>query len=113
MTSSPGLNAFSMVPSGEVLVTLPLGVVGENCPLVSPPALATALRPCGVLFYQTFSQTRITGVGPSNPAFRLADNELLRLLPQLRLRFYREEASLGDLGVGCRDLAMLVGERPR
>ena len=77
------------------------------------PALATALRPCGVLFYQTFSQTRITGVGPSNPAFRLADNELLRLLPQLRLRFYREEASLGDLGVGCRDLAMLVGERPR
>ncbi len=77
------------------------------------PALTAALRPGGILFYQTFSQTRVTGVGPSNPAFRLADNELLRLLPGLRLRFYREEASLGDLGVGCRDLAMLVAERPR
>ena len=77
------------------------------------PALAAALRPGGVLFYQTFSQTRITGVGSRNAAFRLADNELLRLLPQLRLRFYREEAWLGDLGAGYRDLAMMVAERPR
>ena len=76
------------------------------------PALAAALRPGGLLFYQTFTPTRITGVGPSNSRFRLADNELLRLLPDLRLRFYREEGALGDLGAGCRDLAMLVGERP-
>jgi 2-polyprenyl-3-methyl-5-hydroxy-6-metoxy-1,4-benzoquinol methylase len=77
------------------------------------PALSAAIRPGGILFYQTFSETRITGVGPSNPAFRLADNELLRLLPDLRLRFYREEASLGHLDAGYRDLAMLVAERPR
>lgn len=76
------------------------------------PALVAAMRPGGVLFYQTFSQTCITGVGPSNPNFRLADNELLQLLPGLRLRFYREDAALGDLATGCRDLAMLVAQRP-
>src|SRR3972149_2515765 len=31
-----GLNASSMAPSGEVVVTNPLSLVGEDCPLVRP-----------------------------------------------------------------------------
>jgi hypothetical protein len=49
--------------------------------------------------------------GPSNPAFYLADNELLELFRSLKLRVYREENRLGDLHKGSRDIAMLVAER--
>jgi len=75
------------------------------------PALIAALRPGGLLFYQTFTRSGVSDRGPSNPAFRLDDNELLRLCGELAVRFYREEQRLGDLGKGQRDLAMLVAER--
>ena len=76
------------------------------------PALAAALRPGGLLFYQTFSQDGVSGRGPNNPKYRLATNELLRLFPGLTLRFYREEGPVGDLGRGTRDLVQFIGQRP-
>jgi tellurite methyltransferase len=76
------------------------------------PAIAGALRPGGLLFYQTFSLEGVSGRGPSNPAYRLGTNELLRLFPGLTLRFYREEGRLGDLTRGTRDLVQLVAQRP-
>lgn len=76
------------------------------------PALAAALRPGGLLFYQTFAQEAVSGCGPSDPCFRLGTNELLRLFPGLTLRFYREEGRLGDLAKGTRDLVQLIGQRP-
>ena len=74
--------------------------------------LTAALRPGGLLFYQTFSHNAVSDCGPSNPDFRLADNELLALFPSLRVRFYREEGRLGDITLGERDIAMLVAEKP-
>ena len=76
------------------------------------PALADALRPGGLLFYQTFTQEAISDCGPENPQFRLAPNELLRLFPGLLVRVYREEGRVGDLSRGTRDLALLVAQRP-
>jgi tellurite methyltransferase len=76
------------------------------------PALAAALRPGGLLFYQTFARDAVNGRGPSDPCFRLATNELLHLFPGLTLRFYREEGRLGDLSRGTRDLVQLIGQRP-
>jgi len=76
------------------------------------PSLIAALRPNGLLFYQTFVRESVTGKGPSNPDFRLGRNELLTLLPGLVIRVYREEGSVGDCTRGFRDLAMLVGQRP-
>jgi SAM-dependent methyltransferase len=76
------------------------------------PRLSDALRPGGLLFYQTFARVAVSSCGPSNPAFRLEDNELLRLFPDLKVRFYREEGLLGDLDAGCRDIAMLVAQKP-
>lgn len=76
------------------------------------PAIAAALRPGGLLLYQTFTREAVSERGPTNPDHRLARNELLRLFPGLLVRFYREEGRLGDLGRGVRDLAMLVGEKP-
>jgi 2-polyprenyl-3-methyl-5-hydroxy-6-metoxy-1,4-benzoquinol methylase len=76
------------------------------------PAIAEALRPGGLLFYQTFSLEGVSDRGPSNSTYRLGTNELLRLFPGLTLRFYREEGRLGDLTRGTRDLVQLVAERP-
>ena len=74
-------------------------------------ALIDALRPGGLLFYQTFTRATVADCGPSNPEFRLADNELLELFRPLRVRVYREEGRAGDLNCGWRDLAMLVAEK--
>jgi 2-polyprenyl-3-methyl-5-hydroxy-6-metoxy-1,4-benzoquinol methylase len=76
------------------------------------PALIAAVKPGGLLFYQTFTHIAVSHRGPDNQAFRLADNELLRLFKDLAIRFYREENRLGDLREGHRDVAMLVAERP-
>ncbi len=75
------------------------------------PCLTAALRPGGLLFYQTFSRNSATDCGPSNQAFRLADNELLEMFRTLRVRFYREDGQLGDLNRGERDIALLVAEK--
>ncbi|MGA7802273.1 MAG: class I SAM-dependent methyltransferase, partial [Gammaproteobacteria bacterium] len=74
-------------------------------------SLAATLRPGGLLFYQTFTRERVDGGGPSNPAFRLADNELLQAFGDLRLVVYREEGCLGDPARGLRNEAMLVAQR--
>lgn len=75
------------------------------------PALMEALRPGGLLFYQTFSREAVSDCGPSNPAFRLATNELLQLFSSLVVRFYREEGRTGDRGAGTRNIAQLVAQR--
>ena len=78
------------------------------------PALQAALRPGGLLFYQTFTKLRTEegdASGPRNPDFLLDDNELLRLFAPLRVRFYREEGLLGDSSRGCRNEAMLIAQK--
>jgi hypothetical protein len=76
------------------------------------PAIAGALSPGGVLFYQTFSRESVSVCGPSDPAYRLAPNELLDLFPSLIVRAYRDEGRLGDTTRGIRDLALLVAQMP-
>ena len=75
------------------------------------PALRAALRPGGLLFYQTFTRIRVDQQGPRNPAFLLADNELLQLFQSLKVRVYREEGRLGDCRLGFRNEAMLVAQK--
>lgn len=77
------------------------------------PALCSALRPGGLLLYQTFSREAVSERGPSTAEWRLARNELLELFAGLVVRAYREEGTLGDRTRGLRDLAYLVAERPR
>ena len=70
-------------------------------------AIAAALRPGGLLFYQTFTRER-SGPGPSNPDFLLAPGELLGLFPGLQTVYYREDRLIGDLAAGLRGEALLV-----
>jgi tellurite methyltransferase len=65
------------------------------------PALAAALRPGGLLFYQTFLAG--SSQGPSNPAFTLAPQELPSLFKQLHQRYYAE---------GEEGRAYYIGQNP-
>ena len=75
------------------------------------PALCAALRPGGLLFYQTFVRDKVSQQGPGNPDFLLAENELLSMFKMLRLRVYRDEGRLGETKQGLRNEALFVGQK--
>jgi SAM-dependent methyltransferase len=77
-------------------------------PLVAD--MIRALKPSGLLFYQTFIRDKSPEIGPGNPEYLLAENELLRLFSQLRILVYREEGLVGDASQGFRNEAMLVAQ---
>ncbi len=74
--------------------------------------IARALKPGGLLFYQTFCESKPAGIGPSSCNFILRTNELLSLFSGLTLRYYAEFGQLGDLSIGNRNEALYIGQRP-
>lgn len=74
--------------------------------------IADALKPGGLLFYQTFVESKPCVSGPGNPRFLLRDNELIRLFGRLLIRYYRDEALTGKPDAGQRDEAFLIAQRP-
>lgn len=74
-------------------------------------AIIAALRPHGLLFYQTFIIENVTEHGPSNSEYRLQANELLKLFSPLHVLVYKEYGRVGDLNQGVRDVAMLVAQK--
>ena len=76
------------------------------------PALAAALRPGGVLCYQSFVRDAVSERGPQDTAFRFAPNELLALFPELRVLVFHDEGRAGDTQRGFRDESLLVAQRP-
>ncbi len=75
------------------------------------PAIIEALRPGGLVYYQTFTRSKVSDAGPSNPDFLLADGELLELFAALELLVYREERDAGDIRRGLRNEAMIVARK--
>jgi 2-polyprenyl-3-methyl-5-hydroxy-6-metoxy-1,4-benzoquinol methylase len=75
------------------------------------PHLINALKPQGLLFYQTFTQVKINDAGPRHMAYRLAENELLQLASNLSIVSYNEAGILGDTRVGLRNEAWLIGQK--
>ncbi|MCU7837287.1 MAG: class I SAM-dependent methyltransferase [gamma proteobacterium symbiont of Taylorina sp.] len=77
------------------------------------PSLIEALKPGGLIFYQTFCQKEeVCSEGPKNPRYRLKKNELLQLFADLTLCYYREEGIVGDITKGIRNEALLVAQKP-
>ena len=74
--------------------------------------IMAALKPGGLLFYQTFTRSKLDRQGPTNPDYLLADNELLRLFAPLTLIFYQEYARIGVLRYGNRNEAYFIGQKP-
>jgi SAM-dependent methyltransferase len=75
-------------------------------------ALVDALRPGGLLYFQTFTRDKDPSLGPSDPEYLLAENELARMFSDLVLRAYGEAGRLGNLAGGLRGEAFLVGQEP-
>jgi SAM-dependent methyltransferase len=75
------------------------------------PAIIDALKPGGLLFYQTYTREKTAAHGPQNPVYLLAENELLQLFSALRIVFYREHGMIGDLAQGLRNEAQLIGQK--
>lgn len=73
--------------------------------------IINALKPNGLLFYQTFIEEKVTDAGPSNPEYRLQENELLTLFSPLHILSYQEHGKVGDIKKGFRDAAMLVAQK--
>jgi 2-polyprenyl-3-methyl-5-hydroxy-6-metoxy-1,4-benzoquinol methylase len=74
-------------------------------------ALIHALKPGGLIYYQTFTQQRVSDRGPQRAEFRLAHQELLDLFSGLQVLFYREDGRVGDVHNGLRDEAMFIGRK--
>ena len=73
-------------------------------------AIVQALRPGGLLLYETFTtRQRDLGQGPKNPAFFLEPGELPRLFSALQTIAYEELVSEGPRPAA---LARLVARRP-
>lgn len=76
------------------------------------PTISAALRPNGLLFYQTFLHDKLNPkTGPTNPDYLLHRNELLTLFPSLKLVAYREEGMLAARGEGFGNEAWLVAQK--
>ena len=73
--------------------------------------IIAALKPNGLLFYQTFINEKVSCVGPSNPQYRLQPNELLKLFSSLHILAYMEYGRVGDIEKGLRDVATLVAQK--
>ncbi len=74
-------------------------------------AIMDSLKADGLLFYQTYAREKVTDIGPKNPDFLLARNELLQLFSPLKVLVYRENSLVGDLHRGERNVAIFVGQK--
>ncbi len=100
------------------LVESPPDVGGYDVVVVSrflertlAPSIRDALKPGGLLFYQTYTRTKVSDGGPGRDEWRLADNELLTLFGPMQVLVYREEGCVGDTSRGFRNEAMLVARK--
>ena len=76
------------------------------------PSVIVALKPGGLIFYQTFVEASVETTDiPQSSHYRLQPNELLTLFSGLTLRYYREEGLQGDINYGFRNEAMLVAQK--
>lgn len=73
--------------------------------------LVKALKPGGLLFYQTYHQHKLNSKGPSNEKFLLQPQELLSLFSDLEVVLYREDGRSGNLMEGLRDLSYFIGRK--
>lgn len=76
------------------------------------PGLEGALRPGGLLYYETFVKNKSdNAVGPGNPEFLLDDNELLNAIPNLKVRVFIDLQNTGNTDKGVRNRSCLVAQK--
>ncbi len=73
--------------------------------------IRNAVKPNGLIFYQTFIIDKTSNVGPNNPDYLLGKNELLNLFNNWDIIFYKEEGTVGKIDAGFRNQAMLIAQK--
>ena len=74
-------------------------------------AIMSALKPGGLLFYQTFNRQKVDANGPNNPEYLLADQELLAMFAPLKLIYYQENGRIGVLSAGFRNETQFIAQK--
>ena len=72
--------------------------------------IRNAIKPNGLIFYQTFIVDKASTVGPTNPDYLLAKNELLNFFNDWNVLYYREEGTVGKIEKGFRNQAMIIAQ---
>ena len=75
------------------------------------PLLSRALRPNGLIFYQTFTDQNWSSQRPKSPDYLLRPNELLSAFSTLELRAYHEPGLAGNIHTGLRGQAWLIAQK--
>ena len=76
-------------------------------------SLVDALKPEGLVYYQTWSVDRMPeSGGPSNPDFLLQRNELLQAFFALDVLAFHDEGLTGDCSKGLRGQSAIVARKP-
>jgi SAM-dependent methyltransferase len=75
------------------------------------PAMKEALKPGGRLFFQTFTADKVVNIGPGNPDFLLAPDELPVLMSGLTVLSYVNEGSNPDTRHPLAGLACIVAQK--
>ena len=73
--------------------------------------IVSALKPNGLLYYQTFVHEQVSEHGPRNPKYRLSENELLNMFSSLHILSYQELGAVGNVKQGIRDSAWVVAQK--
>lgn len=73
--------------------------------------IISALKPNGLLFYQTYIQDSVSDAGPRSSKYRLQANELLIMFSSLHILVYQEYGRVGDHKTGLRNTAQLVAQK--
>ena len=74
--------------------------------------LVAALRPGGLIYYQTFCIDRPEdSPGPSNPDFLLHQNELLKAFSSLQVLAFHDEGVVGDGSKGLHGESAIVARK--
>ncbi len=78
-------------------------------------AIAAALTPGGLLFYQTFTREKVNEGAPRHSPrqkdYLLEPNELLALFPTLQVLVFHDEGTVGDVSLGLRNQSCLLAYR--
>lgn len=70
-----------------------------------------AIKPNGLIYYQTFIKDKVDSTGPSNPDYLLDENELLNYFKDWKIIHYTEEGKTGNPNKGFRNQAMLIAQK--
>ena len=76
------------------------------------PAMIDALKPGGLIFFQTFTSEKTVDTGPSNPDYLLQKNELKILFGELEVLAYQDQGTSTDPNDSLAGQAYIVARKP-